>query len=443
MEWTEQVSKEGKRLTSNLETTGRYHSNWLNMMYPRLKLAKNLLADDGAIFVSIDFNEIDNLKKIMDEIFGESNFEREIIWRIGWLSGYKTMAPNFIRNHDSVLFYSKNSQKLDFQKKYIPNSAFKPLVKATPELNAKMRSLEISQEKQKEILHHINFASRPERYPIEDTWNSSEYDDLNSIAIVSFSGEKISKVLGIDEEIKGQKSVSMLKRVIDSIATEDDLVLDFFSGSGSTAHAVMLLNAEDGGKRRHIQVQLPEPVGSETAAAKAGYLTISDVARERIHRVGQKIQSDFKAQVDKRESPLDIGYRTYRLADTNFAKWRETSEIESPALEQRLAGLRGSSNSDASPEALLAEILLKQGYSLSESISQVLIEGLSVWSVADGAMFAVMDEHVKPSLAQLRAVVEAGAVRLVVLEDVFAGDDQLKTNLVQHAKTHGVELWSA
>jgi adenine-specific DNA-methyltransferase len=135
MEWTKQVSEDGKQLSSNPETAGRYHTNWLNMMYPRLKLARNLLADDGAIFVSIDFNEIDNLKKIMDEIFGESNFEREIIWRIGWLSGYKTMAPNFIRNHDSILFYSKNSQKLDFQKKYIPNSAFKPLVKATPDLN--------------------------------------------------------------------------------------------------------------------------------------------------------------------------------------------------------------------------------------------------------------------------------------------------------------------
>jgi adenine-specific DNA-methyltransferase len=140
---------------------------------------------------------------------------------------------------------------------------------------------------------------------------------------------------------------------------------------------------------------------------------------------------------------LDVGYRSYRLADTNFAKWSETSEVESPSLEQRLAGLRGSADDDSSPEALLTELLLKQGFSLSEQIAQVEIDGLSVWSVAGGALLAIMDEHAKPSLEQFRAVVEAGAVRLVVLEDVFAGDDQLKTNLVQHAKTHGVELWSA
>ena len=124
-------------------------------------------------------------------------------------------------------------------------------------------------------------------------------------------------------------------------------------------------------------------------------------------------------------------------------KWRETSTADQNALEQRLAGLRGSADDDATPEMLLTELLLKQGYSLTESISEIEISGLKVWSVAEGAMLAIMDEHLKPSLEQLRAVVEAGPVRLVILEDVMAGDDQLKTNLVQHAKTHGVELWSA
>jgi adenine-specific DNA-methyltransferase len=205
----------------------------------------------------------------------------------------------------------------------------------------------------------------------------------------------------------------------------------------------MQLNAEGGGSRRHIQVQLPEPVDPESEAGKAGFGTIADIARERIRRAGEKIKEEFAEQLAGREAPLDVGFRSYKLSDTSFVKWRETSAAEQNALEERLAGLRGSADDDATPEMLLTELLLKQGYSLTESVSEVEIAGLKVWSVADGALLAVMDEHVKPSLEQLRAVVEAGAVRLVILEDVLAGDDQLKTNLVQHAKTHGVELWSA
>ena len=185
----------GNKLILNTTSNGRFHSDWLNMMYPRLMLAKDLLSDDGSIFISIDYNEVGNLKKIMDEIFGESNFQREIIWRIGWLSGYKTTAPNFIRNHDTILFYSKNHTKLKFIKKYINNQDFKQLVKKEPKLTKKLDELGLSSKQQTDLLNFINYENRPDKYPIEDTWNSNEYDDLNSIAIVSFSGEKISKVM--------------------------------------------------------------------------------------------------------------------------------------------------------------------------------------------------------------------------------------------------------
>ena len=205
----------------------------------------------------------------------------------------------------------------------------------------------------------------------------------------------------------------------------------------------MALNAEDGGSRAHIQVQLPEPVDFDSEAARGGFTTIADIARDRIRRTGQKIIEELGDQFSTRETPVDVGFRSYKLADTSFVKWRESSSADQNALEARLAGLRGSADDDATPEMLLTELLLKQGYSLTESVSEIEIAGLKVWSVAGGAMLAVMDEHLKPSLEQLRAVVEAGPVRLVILEDVLAGDDQLKTNLVQHAKTHGVELWSA
>lgn len=432
---------DGKLLSSNAQSEGRFHSNWLNMMYPRLKLARSLLADDGAIFVSIDYNEADNLKKIMDEIFGESNYQREIVWRIGWLSGYKTTAPNFIRNHDSIFFYSKHHASLDFIKKYIDNADFKPLVKKEAKLSAKLTQLGLKDTQQKELLHFINHENRPERYPIEDTWNSSEYDDLNSIAIVSFSGEKISKILNVDEDFKGQKSVKMLMRILESVTKDNDIVLDFFSGTGSTAHAVMQLNAKDGGTRQHIQIQLPEPTSAESAARAAGYETISQISRKRIDLVGESIRN-MTGGADSL-SPIDIGYRTYRLIDTNFSKWRQGSDVDPRKLEQHLLSLRDSANDDACIDDLLTEILLKLGYSLTEKIVSIEVGGLSLRSVGDGIVLAYLDEQIKPTLDQLRAIVEKEPVKIIVLEDAFHGDDELKTNLSQLCKSRGIELWTA
>lgn len=285
---------------------GRLHGDWLSMLYPRLELARDLLCEDGSIFVSIDYNETANLRKLLDEVFGEENFQREIIWRMGWLSGFKTAAGNFIRNHDSILFYSKNRERLDFKKLYIENRDFKPLVKSTPRLREKLRELGLTPEQGRELLRFINHENRPARYPIEDTWNCNEYDDLNSIAIMSFSGEKISKLLGIDQEFKGQKSVKMLRRILSATTSGDDIVLDFFSGTASTAHAVMEQNASDGGRRRFIMVQLPEPTAEGSAASAAGYETICDIGEERIRRAGDRLREMTGAGID-------YGFRAYRL----------------------------------------------------------------------------------------------------------------------------------
>ncbi len=288
------------------EEGGRLHGDWLSMLYPRLRLARELLSEDGAVFVSIDYNESANLRLIMDEIFGGENFQREIIWRMGWLSGFKTAAANFIRNHDSILFYSKNREKLDFKKMYIENKDFKPLIKSTPQLREKLRELGLTQRQGRELIKFINHTNRPERYPIEDTWNCSEYDGLNSIAIVSFSGEKISKLLGIDQEFKGQKSVKMLMRIIKAVTGGGDIVLDFFSGSGSTAHAVMEQNAADGAGRRFIMVQLPEETPPDSAARKGGYGTICDIGEERIRRAGDRLR-------ERTGADIDYGFRLFTL----------------------------------------------------------------------------------------------------------------------------------
>ena len=175
-------------------------------MKNRLEIAKQLLSDDGAIYVQLDYHQVHYAKVLMDEVFGEDNFQREIIWRIGWLSGYKTKDNNWIRNHDTILFYSKNNAILDFKKYYIPKSDFKTIAN-----------------------------SNAERYPIEDVWNGNEYDDLNSIAIVSFSGETVSKMLNPEDEVKGQKSEKLIERIIKAHTNEGDIVLDFFGGTGTTA----------------------------------------------------------------------------------------------------------------------------------------------------------------------------------------------------------------
>lgn len=192
-------------------------SSWLTFMKNRLEIAKKLLSEDGAIYVQLDYHQAHYAKILMDEIFGEENFQREIIWRIGWLSGYKTIEKNWIRNHDTILFYSKNNNSLSFNKYYIPREEFKDIAK-----------------------------SNAERYPIEDVWNGNEYDDLNSIAIVSFAGETVSKLLNPDDEVKGQKSEKLIERIIKAHTDENDIVLDFFGETGTTAAVAHKM------KRRYI-----------------------------------------------------------------------------------------------------------------------------------------------------------------------------------------------
>ena len=181
-------------------------STWLTFMRTRLELSKALLSNDGAIYVQLDFHQAHYAKVLLDEVFGEDNFQREIIWRIGWLSGYKTADKNWIRNHDTILFYSKDASQMIFNKYYIPKEEYKSFAQGSSE-----------------------------RYPIEDVWNGNEYDDLNSIAIVSFAGETVSKMLNPNDEVKGQKSEKLIERIIKAHTSEGDLVLDFFGGTGTTA----------------------------------------------------------------------------------------------------------------------------------------------------------------------------------------------------------------
>ena len=233
------------------------------------------------------------------------------------------------------------------------------------------------------------------------------------------------------------KPVRLIADLARWFTSAEEIVLDFFAGSGTTAHSTMALNAEDGGQRRFVVVQLPEPLADGSAGRLAGWKNLADISRSRIDRAGDVIREELSGQ------GVDIGFRAYVLSDTNFSKWRVSSDTDSDALTQHLLSLRESAQDDATPDALLVELLLKAGYSLTEQISDAEIAGLDLRSVDGGLLLAYVDEHVKPTLEQLREIVAAEPEKLIVLEDALQGDDELKTNLVQICKAANVELWTA
>lgn len=444
LEWTRQVNEEGKKVSTNSEAEGRFHSNWLNMMYPRLKLARNLLTDDGLIFISIDDNEMDNLKKLCNEIFGDGNFVNTIIWHYGKMSNEKNKLPN---NHEYVLVYRKSANGGIFEKVKKEDSEYRNryLRFVTPENTVLYGSVKTSTDnlilgrvkKIKEVLGKTQLDDTDVLFNFNDEFKS--HSDTIYVSTIKGNAEE-----NVSEFDTGQKPLALIDLLLRFGAPEQDaIVLDFFAGSGTTAHALMSRNLNDGGRRRYIQVQLPEPVEPESLAATKGFRTIADITRSRVLRAGAKLQPGEDAQFELGIDRLDTGFRSYTLVDTNFTKWKIESDTDVTTLEQRLLDLRDSSAEDATPDALLTEILIKQGYSLTEQIGAVEIEGLALKSVGDNLVLAYLDERVKPSLKQLRKVIEQKPARFIILEDAFQGDDELKTNLVQECKSRDVELWTA
>ncbi|QQY24981.1 site-specific DNA-methyltransferase [Dermacoccus nishinomiyaensis] len=526
LEWTRQVNEEGKKVTTNAETEGRYHSNWLNMMYPRLKLARNLLTDDGVIFISIDNHEHDNLRKLCNEVFGEGNFIESIAWNKRIPKNDKGIGSI----HEYVLVYARSLA--DAPELTVRKDGLDAIYELLKRLKDKKTPLA---EAQKEIRHlykkqgydrgitlynaldanyrlwgKINMSwpnadtfgprydvfhpvtGRPVKVPDrgwrwkEDTfkeaagivdgkytsvqpthnggyicgrvWFSADenmqpssinyLDEVDRFLLRSVLSMKSDGGIEVERMFEGKsyfsypKPTALLRTLISAVPLRDgDTVLDFFSGSATTGHAVIQLNAEDGVKRRHVQVQLPEPVVPGSAAAKAGFSDLAELARERLRRVAAELGTSGVAQ------GMDLGFRAYTLTDTNFSKWRLSSDVEEDALQQHLLSLRDSATDDASADELLTEILLKQGYSLTEAVSPDEVGGLDVCLVRDRdgdiAVLAYLNEHVKPTLEQLRAFVDESPTRIIVLEDAFQGDDELKTNLAQLAKSKGIEIWTA
>ena len=499
LEWTRQVNEEGKKVSTNSETEGRYHSNWLNMMYPRLKLARNLMTADGMIFVSIDDHEVANLRRLMDEVFGEANFVATFKWNK--TSKAPTLSKLIRNKYEYILAYTRGGiGRLRGVDSY--NTAAPLLNSGNPRSNLTFRAgtlgfqfmdgdfdagLYGDVEKGVELLDNLKVRDGKNADDLSlrarFKWAQQTMEERTQSGVEIYfktprlttmyysldndAGKFIAPADIINDDEVGvkrndeaytalkelfsgkivfdyTKPVSLIKYIVRMIPDDSFTVLDCFSGSATTAHAVMELNAEDGGSRRHIQVQLPEPVEEGSEARDAGYSTLADVARERIRLAGDQIRAEQARLIEVEGIEPDFGFRSYQLVDTNFSKWRLSSEVDEDALQARLLELRDSSSADdANSDDLLVEILLKQGYSLTERIIQVRIAGLDVRIVGDNLIIAYLDEHVKPTLGQLRAIVDENPARLIVLEDAFQGDDELKTNLAQLTKSKGIELWTA
>lgn len=511
LEMTGQHDGEGK-LSTNTESDGRFHSNWLNMMYPRLKLARDLLTEDGVIFISIDDAEFGSLKQICNEIYGENNFIGTMIWAAGRKNDSKFISSS----HEYILCFARNRQFLSDNKitwkvrkkglKEIYRAAekfrkeFSNDEDASKALKAWFNSLDDSNEAKKhkhysriddngvyfasdiswpggggpkyEVLHpvtgkpvtvpsrgwlfqkdvmyehirqgHVLFGPTEKNVPTFKRYlKDTEFETPYSVFYQDgrASTKRLTSLMG-SKVFDFPKDEYVIQSLLSMTTEQNDLILDFFAGSGTTAHAVMALNAEDGGNRKCISVQLPELTPENSPARLAGFNTISEITRERIRRAGKKILEEESEKLSTRETPLDTGFRAYKLTDTNFTKWRVDSSQSEAELMLAIEDAVDSAQDHASHDALLTEVLIELGLSLTEEVTRTEIEGLEVYSVDDGLLLAYLDEAVKPTLKQLRALVACKPSRLVILEDAFASDDQLKTNLSQECRAYDVELWT-
>lgn len=421
-----QFDEDGMRLVQNTESNGRFHTDWLNMIYPRLKLAKDLLTDDGVIFISIDDNEIENLKKICNEIFGEQNFVAEIAWQC--LDTVKNDAKYFSDNHEYILVYAKlithleirGVKKGDKQRAYYRNYDNDPRgdYLLTP-LHAKSGS--------ENGIYSYTFANGQVWTPPKGTYPRFAQETLKALeqdgrlyldpkgvktpqkkTFLSEVGERMPPVsfwdyasFGSTRQSNKELSVLINKGIfqnpkpIKTIATLIDLlakaehstILDFFSGSATTAHAVMQLNAEDGGKRKFIMVQLPEETDEKSEAFKAGYKNICEIGKERIRRAGKKIREDSPLTTQN----LDTGFRVLKCDSSNMKDvYYNPAEFEASLFDTTTDNIK----EDRTPEDLLFQVMLELGVLLSSKIEETTIAGKKVFNVVDGFLIACFDENV-------------------------------------------------
>lgn len=577
--YTGQIDSEGRKFSTNPETTGRFHTNWLNMMYPRLYLARNLLREDGCIFISIDDNEVANLRKICDEIFGEENRIEELVWA---QNTTHSQSPLFSTNHEYILVYARSRGVIEAGGKAFrePKPGFNEVMNLVAELNPSYPPVEQVESAVVALMneHRRDYESEAGRMGLtdadevakQDPWRGiysyrhAEYrdshgrlvpaaaaaaskaslvlwqednssapaakqaastkdpkspnyrfynpkhpltgkpcpcpktgwrwpldwpgDDRQSFRALAardlivwgedeskvprfkrFLGEvesnvaksfffdytdgekEVASLLGEQALFPNPKPSTLVARFIRQTCRAGDLVMDFFAGSGTTAHAVLDVSRQDSCPLRFLLIQLPEPIdpsrGHDESVAVA-YLKrlgkpplITEITKERIRKVIERSRrSDrqgVQMQLDGGQQALaDPGFKVFRLAESNFEVWDAAHAKDADGLQQQLRAHVEHIRPSRSEQDLLYELLLKSGFPLDAPTKKLVLAGAEAWSVHDGALMVCLQREV--TLDQVRAVAEAGPERVVMLDAAFAGNDQLKANAAQIFKNKNI-----
>ena len=473
-----QFDEQGNRMFTNAESNGRFHTDWLNMIYPRLKVARDLLTDDGVIFISIDDNEVENLRKVCDEVFGEQNFVDCLHWK-------KKKQPSFLAKHTAkvmeyVIVYAKNTFKLeklsvekvsDSNKKVIninnkiSSRIFKPGVRVKSEEQTGIikagvytgRSMDVEY---KNDIYYENGRTTNEVEVVSkfsdsqsniDTFIQKDllYITKNFLLRRDVGEEAAEKRKSITDLLLNDygdnqesdkeflelfdkkyfdytKPIKLIYNLVKSNFTEEGIILDFFSGSATTAHAVMQLNSEDGGNRKFIMVQLPEKTDEKSEAFKAGYKNICEIGKERIRRAGKKI---------KKESPLttqdlDTGFRVLKLDSTNMQDiYYSPKDISQADLFSQVDNVKP----DRTGEDLLFQVMLELGATLDSKIETTTVAGKTIYNVAEGYLVACFDSDVTDDVVKSIAQMQPA---YAVLRDTSMKDDSTATNFEQIFKTY-------
>ena len=469
LEITGQVDSDGNKLSTNSETSGRYHSDWLNMMYPRLKLARNLLKDDGVIFISIDDNEVSNLRKLCDEIFGEDNFICNILWEKNYAP--KNNNKYISENHDHIILYAKNKEL--FERLLLPmtddqRARYKnidndsrgdwksgdfsvPGGKNQYEIilpsgrtvyPSSGRGWAVSEEKYQELINdnRISFGQNGDSVPAVKRFLSETKDGIVPLSIWKYSEvghtqsakQNLMKLFDEKSYFETPKSVELIERMIRISSNKDDLILDFFSGSATTAHSVMKLNSEDDGNRKFICVQLPEITDEKSESYKAGYKNICEIGKERIRRAGEKV----KRESGKTE--LDIGFKVLKLDSSNIKSW--DSDFEN--LETNLLDAVENIKSDRNEEDLLYEILLKYGLDLILPIEEKEVNGKKLYNIGFGALIICLDNNISIDITDeiiaIKKEYDSEITRVVFKDSGFKNATE-KTNIIKTLNQNGID----
>ncbi len=461
----------------NSKENGQYHSNWLNMMMPRLYLAKSLLREDGVIFVSIDDNEVHNLRMLMNEIFGEENFIAQLIWKSK--SGGANDSRYFAVDHEYILVFTKdaNAFSINIDTEAIVSTSYNQQDEkgkyALDRLDK--QSIRYSESLDFEIIGPDGKSYFPQHKDVEHpnaTWRwgkdtvKERYDELvfkdGHVYTKNYKKDgAIARSLLLDERFgrtrtgktdcydlfnqslfSNPKPYKLVKYLQLIASDKDSLILDFFAGSGTTAHAVMQLNQEDGGSRKYICVQLPELCDENSEASKAGYKTIADIAKERIRRAGAKIRTEIEAKQKKQNGQLDFGnaqqtkmpdwgFKVFKLADSNFKQWRKIRGSQTEAWQQQVMEFIDPVAENATVGNMVYELLLKSGKDLNSTI-----EHKDGYYAVNGRELILMLESATQETVD--SVLATKPDKVIALDRLFEGNDQLKTNTILQMKDAGI-----